>query len=84
MYNSTEPDCCMYVIYSQYLWILVVEESDLTNELRIMKDYFLLGRGELFLAFIDQASHLLRTPVSSTTEHGMDVESLVIHCFPVL
>jgi len=57
---------------AEYLWILVVEESDLTNELRIMKDYFLLGRGELFLAFIDQASHLLRTPVSSTTEHDVN------------
>lgn len=57
---------------AEYLWILVVEESNLISELRVMKDYFLLGRGELFLAFIDQASHLLRTPVSSTTEHDVN------------
>ncbi|XP_005092380.1 gamma-tubulin complex component 4 [Aplysia californica] len=57
---------------AEYLWMLVVEESDLTGEIRIMKDYFLLGRGELYLAFIDQAQHLLRTPVASTTEHDVN------------
>ena len=50
--------------------MIIVEESDLANELSIMKDYFLLGRGELFLAFIDQAQQLLRCPVGATTEHG--------------
>jgi len=57
---------------AEYLWMLVVEESDLASELRVMKDYFLLGRGELFLAFMDQAQGLLRTPVASTTEHDVN------------
>ncbi|GFR74511.1 gamma-tubulin complex component [Elysia marginata] len=57
---------------AEYLWVIIVEESDLTNELSIMKDYFLLGRGELFLAFIDQAQHLLRSPVAAKTEHDVN------------
>lgn len=57
---------------AEYLWVIIVEESDLTNELSIMKDYFLLGRGELFLAFIDQAQHLLRCPVAAKTEHDVN------------
>ncbi|GFO41975.1 gamma-tubulin complex component [Plakobranchus ocellatus] len=57
---------------AEYLWVIIVEESDLANELKVMKDYFLLGRGELYLAFIDQAQHLLHTPVAATTEHDVN------------
>ncbi|CAG5115406.1 unnamed protein product [Candidula unifasciata] len=57
---------------AEYLWMLVCEEADLRSELRILKDYFLLGRGELYLAFIDQAQHLLRAPPVSTTEHDVN------------
>ncbi|RUS76183.1 hypothetical protein EGW08_016061 [Elysia chlorotica] len=57
---------------AEHLWVIIVEESNLTNELNIMKDYFLLGRGELFLAFIDQAQHLLRCPVVPKTEHDVN------------
>ncbi|KAK0055312.1 gamma-tubulin complex component 4 [Biomphalaria pfeifferi] len=62
---------------AEYLWVLVVEKAELINQLRIMKDFFLLGRGELYLAFIDQAQHLLRTPVSLTTE--LDVNRAFQH-----
>ncbi len=55
----------------QQLWKLVVEEADLVGQLRVMKDFFLLGRGELFLAFIDQAQGLLKLPPSASTQHGM-------------
>ena len=54
----------------QHLWVMVVQEADLTGQLRVMKDFFLLGRGELFLAFIDQAQHLLKGPPAPSTEHG--------------
>ncbi|CAL1542133.1 unnamed protein product [Lymnaea stagnalis] len=57
---------------AEYLWFVVVEQSGLTSQLRVMKDFFLLGRGELYLAFIDQAQHLLRTPATSTTEHDVN------------
>lgn len=54
----------------QHLWVMVVQEADLTGQLRVMKDFFLLGRGELCLAFIDQAQHLLKGPPAPSTEHG--------------
>ncbi|KAH9499205.1 Gamma-tubulin complex component 4 [Bulinus truncatus] len=62
---------------AEYLWILVVEKANLTSELRTVKDFFLLGRGELYLAFIDQAQHLLRTPAALTTE--LDVNRAFQH-----
>ena len=40
------------------------------GQLKVMKDFFLLGRGELFLAFIDQAQGLLKLPPTGTTQHG--------------
>ncbi|BFY98455.1 hypothetical protein BsWGS_01495 [Bradybaena similaris] len=57
---------------AEYLWVLVCEEADLRSELKILKDFYLLGRGELYLAFIDQAQHLLREPPVSTTEHDVN------------
>lgn len=37
---------------------------------QIIKDFYLLGRGELFQAFIDTAQHMLKTPPTAVTEHG--------------
>lgn len=44
---------------------------------QIIKDFYLLGRGELFQAFIDTAQHMLKTPPSAVTEHGERQEVLV-------
>ncbi|KAK7475136.1 hypothetical protein BaRGS_00033628 [Batillaria attramentaria] len=57
---------------AEHLWVMVVQEADLTGHLRVMKDFFLLGRGELFLAFIDQAQHLLKGPPAASTEHDVN------------
>jgi gamma-tubulin complex component 4 len=51
--------------------MLVVERAQLTLTLHTLKDFFLLGRGELFLAFIDQANSMLQTPPAATTQHGI-------------
>uniref|UniRef100_A0A8C4KM84 Gamma-tubulin complex component n=1 Tax=Dromaius novaehollandiae TaxID=8790 RepID=A0A8C4KM84_DRONO len=55
---------------AEHLWKLMVEESDLLGQLKIIKDFYLLGRGELFQAFIDTAQHMLKTPPTAVTEHG--------------
>ncbi|KAK7116694.1 gamma-tubulin complex component 4-like [Littorina saxatilis] len=57
---------------AEHLWVMVVQEADLTGQLRVMKDFFLLGRGELYLAFIDQTRHLLKGPPASSTEHDVN------------
>lgn len=56
----------------------MVEDANLAAELRIIKDFFLLGRGELFLAFIDQTQGLLRGPPVNTTEHGKIASELYL------
>ena len=61
-------NCCL-----QQLWSLVVENADFLSQLRTMKEFFLLGRGELFLAFIDKANSMLCVPPSSTTKHGRSI-----------
>lgn len=59
---------------AEHLWTLVVKESSLFGQLRILKDFFLLGRGELFLAFIDKAQTLLLAPPTITTQHDANVK----------
>jgi gamma-tubulin complex component 4 len=60
-------------VVAQHLWKLLVEEADLIGHVQIMKDMFLLGRGELFLSFIDMADTLLKQPPTATTQHDMNV-----------
>uniref|UniRef100_A0A8C5AZU8 Gamma-tubulin complex component n=1 Tax=Gadus morhua TaxID=8049 RepID=A0A8C5AZU8_GADMO len=43
---------------AEHLWTLMVEESDLLGQLKIIKDFYLLGRGELYQVFIDHAQHI--------------------------
>jgi gamma-tubulin complex component 4 len=54
----------------QHLWELAVEEAELFLQLKLMKDFFLLGRGELFLEFIRQAGRILQNPAISTSARG--------------
>ncbi|MEJ1288883.1 hypothetical protein NN561_019919 [Cricetulus griseus] len=58
---------------AEHLWKLMVEESDLLGQLKIIKDFSLLGQGELFQAFIDTAQHMLKTPPTAVTEHDVNV-----------
>ncbi|XP_071096786.1 gamma-tubulin complex component 4-like [Haliotis cracherodii] len=58
---------------AEHLWVLIVQDSGLMNQIRIMKDFYLLGRGELYLAFIDQAQLLLKAPPTGTTEHDVNM-----------
>jgi hypothetical protein len=54
----------------QHLWKLAVEEAELFLQLKLMKDFFLLGRGELFLEFIKQAAGILQNPPVGTSTRG--------------
>jgi hypothetical protein len=50
---------------SRYLWDLVVLKSDLQGHLLALKDYFLLGRGEFFQCFLDEAAVMMGRPPGS-------------------
>ncbi|XP_075740933.1 gamma-tubulin complex component 4-like isoform X2 [Rhipicephalus microplus] len=52
-----------------HLWKLFVEEGRLPSQLRLLRDAFLLGRGELFLHFSQVAEHILCQVREPTTEH---------------
>ena len=54
---------------SGHLHSLVVRDSGLAEELRTVWDVFLLGRGELALAFITAADSVLRSPPGAATQH---------------
>ncbi|XP_056269260.1 gamma-tubulin complex component 4 [Pseudoliparis swirei] len=58
---------------AEHLWTLMVEESDLLEQLKIIKDFYLLGRGELYQVFIDLAQHMLKTPPTAVSEHDVNV-----------
>lgn len=44
--------------------------ADFLSLFQIIKDFYLLGRGELYQVFIDLAQHMLKTPPTAVTEHG--------------
>ncbi|XP_053673038.1 gamma-tubulin complex component 4 homolog [Anopheles nili] len=43
---------------TKHMSMIVIEEADLARQLRLMKDFFLLGRGELFSEFLTQTQSL--------------------------
>lgn len=53
---------------TQHLWHVAVEEAQLVNRLKLIKDFYLMGRGDMFLEFIRLATHILdKTPSSHTS-----------------
>ena len=64
-----------------------IEQVYLSNAIQllfqILKDFFLLGRGELFSAFIEHARSLLKLPPTDNTSHGKIylLASLAVSCF---
>ena len=44
------------------LWHLIVVRSELVTNLTAAKDYFLLGKGEFFQTFIEEARDLMIMP----------------------
>ncbi len=55
---------------SRHLHTLVLHLSDLRKELDTLRSFFLLGRGELFQAFIEEADTFLQSPPTAATQFG--------------
>lgn len=49
---------------TQQLWALAVHDARLMDELRLVKEIFLLGRGELFHEFVTQIDDYVRKGMS--------------------
>lgn len=54
----------------QHLWMVAVEEAHLIHELKLMKDFYLLGRGELFLELLRLTAPMLDKPTARTSTRG--------------
>lgn len=57
---------------TKHLWVVAVEEAQLIHELRLMKDFYLLGRGELFLELLRLSAHLLDSPTTRTSTRDIN------------
>ena len=64
---------------SKHLHTLVLERADLKEELATARNFFLLGRGELFHSFISQADAYLQRPPTATTQHGEERWNSIMH-----
>ena len=68
MFSSTESDryCSKLCAHQPHLYML----QGFVLKIQVMKDMYLLGRGELYLSFVDVADALLKQPPTTTTQHG--------------
>ncbi|XP_053614341.1 gamma-tubulin complex component 4 isoform X2 [Plodia interpunctella] len=57
---------------TKHLWSVAVEEAQLLHELNLMKDFYLLGRGELFLELLRLTAHMLDKPTTRTSTRDMN------------
>jgi len=65
---------------SRHLHGLILEKADLKQELHlVVRDIFLLGRGELFQVFIEEADRFLKNPPTAATQHDVN-EAFAMAC----
>lgn len=57
-------------LWLAFSFVIYLNEAFLLTVLQILKEFSLLGRGELFSAFIEHARGLLKLPPSDNTSHG--------------
>ncbi|XP_074111363.1 gamma-tubulin complex component 4 [Cotesia typhae] len=58
---------------TKLLWHIVVEDAQLLQQLKYIKDFYLIGRGDLFLDFIKLTSHILSKPPTNHTSRDLNV-----------
>ncbi|CAK9822093.1 Gamma-tubulin complex component 4 [Anthophora retusa] len=69
IFNIVEFECTIDELkqcITELLWRVAVEEAQLVQQLKLVKDFFLMGRGDLFLEFIRLTAHILN---KSPTHH---------------
>jgi len=50
------------------LWHLIVNKANLMEHLNSVKEYFLLGKGEFYQTFLEEARNILALPQTSNAE----------------
>ena len=53
---------------TELLWRIAVEEAQLFQQLKLLKDFYLIGRGDFYLEFIKLTGHILnKTPTNHSS-----------------
>lgn len=58
---------------TELLWHVAVEEAQLMQQLKLVKEFFLMGRGDLFLEFIKLTAHILNKAPTSHTSRDINL-----------
>lgn len=58
---------------TKLLWHVAVEEAQLMQQLRLVKEFFLMGRGDLFLEFIKLTAHILNKAPTNHTSRDINL-----------
>ncbi|KYN34077.1 Gamma-tubulin complex component 4 [Trachymyrmex septentrionalis] len=58
---------------TELLWHVAVEEAQLMQQLRLVKEFFLMGRGDLFLELIKLTTHILNKAPTSHTSRDINL-----------
>jgi hypothetical protein len=56
---------------ASHLWHLMITRADLPAYIKMMKDFFLLARGELFQVFIEESRALMLAAPTLRADKGM-------------
>uniref|UniRef100_A0A7M5X4M2 Gamma-tubulin complex component n=1 Tax=Clytia hemisphaerica TaxID=252671 RepID=A0A7M5X4M2_9CNID len=56
---------------AEQLWKLVVEDADLIKHLKLLKEMYLLGRGELYLTLIDHLHTTMKGPPTTVMSYDI-------------
>ena len=58
------------------LWHLIVSRSNLMDDLRAAKDYFLLANGEFYQTFLEEARVIMSLAPTSTVQYDLNIGPL--------
>lgn len=70
LHESLPSNQGLYIQWTIYVDRLLHISLYTFLSLQTVKDFFLLGRGELYLAFVDLAQPFMSLPPAATTQHG--------------
>lgn len=58
----------MKLCVEEHLWVAIMEEAQLMQQLKLLKEFYLTSRGDLYLEFIKLGSDILKkVPTNRTT-----------------
>lgn len=58
---------------TKLLWHVAVDDAQLLQQLKLIKDFYLIGRGDLFLDLIKLTSHILNKPPTNHTSRDVNL-----------